>query len=285
MVPAIGFSFWPRFLHSGAGYRRGARQRHFTLRVDLLRASALSDPVCAQFIQGRESDCRGSERPANLPAVVDEPCLSREVLAAIRGKTVPSGVRLSREIVGSGVILLDRHGRKRRQHGVCGDEPQRIHACETLGAQDVPTPTVGCHMPVDRRLRRPDRKVRRGVGDVEKPRVTLGRPGLALQLQRVDWCKLDSWTAGRWSPVLGMRTSSLELHPALDSTSKSNGEAAIAGYAKRESSDAPIEDAGRRIGHTLLQNAGRGDSRLFFKKTPHRDAAGKREVPSAAWRR
>jgi hypothetical protein len=37
--------------------------------------------------------------------------------------------------------------------------------------------------------------------------------------------------------------------------------------------------------HTLLQNAGRGNSRLFFESAPHYDAEGEKEVPSAALRR
>ena len=59
---------------------------------------------------------------------------TREVFASVRGEAVPGGVRLTRESVGDGVVLLDGHERKRRQHRVRSDEAQRLHAGEALGA-------------------------------------------------------------------------------------------------------------------------------------------------------
>ena len=89
------------------------------------------------------------------------------------------------EAVGDGVFLLDRHERKRRQYRIGGDEPQRLHACEAFGAQDVPAPTIGRQVPVDRSLRRLHREVRRGVREVQEPRLVLGRARLTQELQCV----------------------------------------------------------------------------------------------------
>ena len=110
---------------------------------------------------------------------------AREIFATVRGEAVPGRVRLARETVGDGVVFLDGHERKRRQHRIGGDEPQRLHAREALGAQDVPAPTISRHVPVDRSLRRLHREVRRGVREVEEPRLVLLRARLAQELEGV----------------------------------------------------------------------------------------------------
>jgi hypothetical protein len=101
------------------------------------------------------------------------------------GRLSQAGIRLAGEAVGDGVVLLDGHERKGRQHRVGGDEAQRLHAREALGAQDVPAPTISRHVPVDRSLRRLHGEVRRGVREVEEPRLVLLRARLAEELEGV----------------------------------------------------------------------------------------------------
>ena len=110
---------------------------------------------------------------------------TREILATVRGEAVPRGVRLAGESVGDGVVLLDGHERKRRQHRLRGDEPQRLHAREALGAQDVPAAAISRHVTVDRSLRRLHGEVRRGMREVEEPRLVLLRPRLTQELEGV----------------------------------------------------------------------------------------------------
>lgn len=92
-----------------------------------------------------------------------------EVLAAVIRQGIPRRVLESRETVGN-IAAIHRNQFPGRECGVAGDEAELFHPRESFVTENIPSPAIKWHELFDAGSWGVDRKMWRGMGQVEEPR-------------------------------------------------------------------------------------------------------------------